>query len=67
MNANRNLCEINSLLNDSEDQFQGIGPIDLCMQPNYDIMFNPEILQKYYDLSNNIEIIKQRTELWHDL
>ena len=67
MNANRNLCETNALLNDCEDQFQGIGPIDLCTQVNYDILFDPQILQKYYDLQVNKKVIKQRTSMWHEL
>ena len=58
---------MNALLNDCEDQFQGISPIDLCIQPNYDMMFNTDILQKYYELQSNIEIIKQRRKMWHDL
>ena len=67
LNVNRDLCCILSKLNNMDEEYQDTGYVDLNIQINMDILFPPEILQKYCNIKECPELVKQRTEIWFHL
>ena len=63
LNVNRDLCSILCKFNDMEEEYQRKGIVDLNTKSSYDILFPPEILQKYCTLKECPELMKQRRHL----
>ena len=62
INVNMDLCSSLSKINNMDEEYQDTGYVDLNIQSNMDILFSPEILKKYCNLSKWSELVKQRTE-----
>ena len=67
VNVKRDLCSILSKMNNMDEEYQDTGYVDLNIQSNMDILFPPEILKKYCNLSECPELVKQITEEWYNL
>ena len=50
-----------------DEEYQDTGYVDLNIQSNKDLLFPPEILQKYCNLRECPELVRQRTDMWFSL
>ena len=54
-------------MNDAEDQYCDIGNVNLLEKSNIDILFPPHQLCTNYDLCENPNWTKQRSNMWYDM
>ena len=62
------ICEIKAEMNSMIQYFTAQSPVNLTIQENYDILFEPYIIGRFCEqLMENSEIVKQGTFAWENL
>ena len=50
-----------------DEEYKDTGYVDLNIQNNMDILFPPDILQKYCNFRECPKLVKQRMDIWFSL